>query len=83
LIKIDTEGFEPEVLYGGKAVLGTQRPDLIFEYTKRWWNENGYELGEILASLESLGYKAFYEIASDGLHPVNQDTEVANILARA
>jgi FkbM family methyltransferase len=83
LIKIDTEGFEPEVLYGGKQVLGSQRPDLIFEYTKPWWKENGHELEEILGWLESLGYKAFYEIARDGLRPVDQDAEVANIMARA
>ena len=82
LIKIDTEGFEPEVLYGGREVIAEHHPVLLFEYTRPWWAENGHTLREVLSSLESQGYKAFYEIARDTLGPIDFDAEVADIMAQ-
>lgn len=56
LIKIDVEGFEPEVLLGGRQTLQTHQPILLAELTPAW-SEAG-PTGEAVALLEELGYRA-------------------------
>jgi FkbM family methyltransferase len=82
LIKIDTEGLEPEVIYGGRSVLAEQTPALVFEYTRTWWTDNGHTLTDVLGWLQGIGYRTFSEIGADGLRPINPGAEVSNILAR-
>src|SRR5215469_7226924 len=44
LVKIDVEGFEPLAIMGGKQLLETQGPALIFEYNEKLWAANGHDL---------------------------------------
>jgi FkbM family methyltransferase len=80
LVKIDTEGLEPEGLYGGRQLLMEQRPVLLFEYTRTWWAVNGHTLKDALGWLASCGYRTFSEIGASALRPIDLDAEAANIL---
>jgi hypothetical protein len=64
LVKIDVEGFEPEVLAGMSRVLAARHPKVIAECLDR----------EALARLRDLasglGYRHTYHLGRDGLTPV-------------
>ena len=67
IIKIDTEGFEYQVLLGLENTLKTQRPYVVFEFNPRFISgETGF--------LQSLGYRFFvYDIPSDRFKIFNPD----------
>ncbi|GLS21808.1 hypothetical protein GCM10007874_48250 [Labrys miyagiensis] len=57
LIKIDAEGFEPQVLRGGRRLIGRHQPYLFVEANKAEVVE------DILAELRSQGYSAYWFLA--------------------
>ncbi len=60
LLKIDTESTEPEVLRGGREVIGDCLPDIICEVLK------GRTESELTEFLQDFGYRNF-QITSNGL----------------
>lgn len=61
-VKVDTDGYEFEVLKGGEATLKKWRPVLHFELTPQGLEEPG----EDMAWLEALGYRTFVCLAPEG-----------------
>lgn len=59
VIKLDVEGFEPEVILGGRKVLERYRPALAIELTPKWSAGRQASLEEAGDVLRSLGYKMF------------------------
>jgi len=58
LLKIDVEGFEPEVLRGASGLLSTAAIDLIlFEYSPRFYRQRGLDPRAPLAVLDEHGYR--------------------------
>ncbi|MBI1768768.1 MAG: FkbM family methyltransferase [Bacteroidetes bacterium] len=60
-IKLDVEGFEPEVFNGAWIVIEKYKPSIFFEMTPEWYKKNGADPEEIIQRLESLGYHLFGE----------------------
>ena len=55
LIKLDVEGFEPQVILGAQEVLAESRPIVFLELTPSWSDER--ESREALEILAQLGYR--------------------------
>ncbi len=60
VMKIDVEGFEVEILEGGKRILEAARPDMVCEVLRR-----ARRTDELEALLRSLGYR-FFHITGEG-----------------
>jgi FkbM family methyltransferase len=59
LLKIDVEGFEPEVLRGARGLLTARAIDLIlFEYSPRFYRQRRLDPRAPIAVLEEYGYQA-------------------------
>lgn len=61
LIKIDVEGFEPEVFLGGWMLIQKHRPVIFFEFSPILYHERGVNAFPILEKLNLLHYQLFYE----------------------
>jgi FkbM family methyltransferase len=60
LLKIDTEGFEPEVVRGAKGLLAARRVrHILFEYSPAFYAERGLGPLDVLRQLSDLGYGIF------------------------
>lgn len=68
LIKIDVEGFEPEVLQGAKTTLETHAPWLVIELSPQWYGDRAAQARETFSTLLRLGYR-FLEIAAPEAPP--------------
>ena len=58
LIKVDVEGMEASVVEGARETIARCRPALFLE------NDTVERSREVLTAVESVGYKAFWHIAS-------------------
>jgi FkbM family methyltransferase len=56
-IKLDVDGFEVEVLRGGRQVLAKFRPTIFFEYAPYLLAEKGYDSAEMMDLLGQRGYR--------------------------
>lgn len=64
LIKIDAEGYEPQVLRGAAATIARHRPAIYTE------NDRTELQGEVIALLDGMGYRMYWhtpQLAADGL----------------
>lgn len=59
LIKIDTDGFEMDILRGALKTLDLYNPFLLIEF-RYSLNTRGYEVGNLLEKLIELGYREAY-----------------------
>jgi FkbM family methyltransferase len=58
LLKIDVEGFEPDVLRGARGLLSARTIDLIlFEYSPRFYRQRGIDSRAPITVLEEYGYQ--------------------------
>jgi len=55
-IKIDVEGFEPEVLAGAEKAIATHRPIVYFEFLQRIAEERGFGFGNFETLFKKLNY---------------------------
>jgi FkbM family methyltransferase len=66
-IKVDVEGFEPEVLLGGEAVIEKFRPWLYLEITPAWFQSRGYSTDGIIKKLRAWNYELLGEVRNSFL----------------
>ncbi|PJE62103.1 hypothetical protein COU87_01075 [Candidatus Roizmanbacteria bacterium CG10_big_fil_rev_8_21_14_0_10_39_12] len=60
MIKIDTEGYEPEVLLGLLKTIERDRPVVILEYSPILWQNNNHETGiNLILQFTTRSYKAY------------------------
>lgn len=58
-IKIDVEGYEPEVIAGAKEMLARDRPVILAEFNRERMAINGFDIGPSWDFLRGLGYDAY------------------------
>ena len=58
-VKMDVEGFELEVLRGGHALIGRDRPAIFGEFNAAWLKLRGEDLAAGLTVVTALGYEVF------------------------
>lgn len=61
-IKIDVEGFEPEVFMGGWQVIKTHKPVLFFELSPHWYKSRKIDFHLVLDNLRIIGYNLQLEM---------------------
>jgi len=61
-IKIDVEGFEPEVLLGGESVIEKFHPWLYIEITPAWFQIRGHSMQQIIEKLIAWNYELLGEV---------------------
>lgn len=66
LLKADVDGYELDVLRGGRALIARSRPDVLFEYRPFAMEVRGVGPGDIPELLTGLGVGTFSLYASDG-----------------
>ena len=70
LLKIDTEGFDADVLLGAAAVLARQQARIVtFEYNLKWTEAPGTSLAASVKALSAAAYDCFF-ITPDNLVPL-------------
>jgi len=69
-IKIDVEGYEPQVIKGAKETITKQQPILFIEVSPKWWNKNGYSTKDVLSIFKTLQYSFFLVINEKELKPI-------------
>lgn len=86
--KIDTDGFDFEVLKGSSNLIKTSSPVIFFEYEPRFLNKNGEDSMSIFSYLENFGYNKLIFFDSSGDMLVSADmsdkntiTELKNFLS--
>lgn len=60
-VKIDVEGFELEVLQGGRDILATHHPIVFLELHCTFIRNRGQNPADVLNLLQSYGYRSFLE----------------------
>lgn len=71
LLKIDVEGFEPEVLRGASGLLSTGSIELLlFEYSPRFYRQRGLDPRAPLAVLDEHGYR----VSTLDAEPLDRDS---------
>jgi hypothetical protein len=75
LIKVDVEGMEAQVVEGARQTIERCRPALFLE------NDTVERSREVLTAVESVGYKAYWHIASY-FNPRNFFGNLENVFAR-
>jgi FkbM family methyltransferase len=64
VVKIDVEGFEPEVLLGARATIASRKPLICLEWSPNWHAGREAQAAQALRMLESASYRCF-EISSE------------------
>ena len=89
-IKIDTEGFEPEVIEGAVQLIRRSHPVLLLEYSPMFYKKRGITGEDMLETLVSEGYElkdidANYGVIKDvqeyTAFILNQGGGISNLLA--
>ena len=80
-IKIDTEGFDGQVLLGAKSLLQECRPNLLVEFNRERMTNLGFSFASVWNWLtDDLGYQAF-EVDSKGIiHSIDEPGDRENLL---
>jgi FkbM family methyltransferase len=81
MIKIDVEGFELEVLRGGKELFEWHRPLLVSEVNNAELSRMGHSWHELVNLLKELGYQEFHALGPS-LYPIRNGVyPVWNVVA--
>lgn len=85
-LKVDVEGYEPNVFRGGSRILSEQQPPILFEINFPIAKVLGWTQDGIATQLRDLGYNAFTAYDGEGKDrgwPAPESEEVVNVLALA
>jgi len=63
-IKIDVEGYEPNVIFGALNTIKDMKPNLYIEVSPNWWRKSGHSIKDVLAIFEKNSY-TFYSILDE------------------
>lgn len=77
-VKIDVEGYEPEVLRGGIKLLARDRPVILAEFNRERMTMNGFDIGESWRMLKELGYRG-YALIGSRLHELSEPGDLENL----
>lgn len=64
-LKIDVEGYEPNVLKGAEKTISRFKPALYIEVTEKWYRRIGYSSNELFTYLNNQGYRIMTEMDSE------------------
>jgi FkbM family methyltransferase len=78
LIKMDVEGYEPEIIAGGRETITRTRPTLFAEFNRERMQINGFSMDEAWSFLMSCGY-ACYRLASQRFERLHEPSSVENL----
>jgi FkbM family methyltransferase len=83
-IKMDAEGAEPEIMEGGRTILGSLRPQMLLEVNGPALSRNGRCPRDLLLLLRDLNYAVFpIDRPSSELHPDDlQPLDFVNVYCR-
>lgn len=83
-LKVDVEGFEPQVFRGAKRLLAEQHPPILFEINFPIADKLGWTQQDIAKQLGEFGYTKFTPFDGEGRQlpwPASPDLETINVLA--
>ena len=85
-IKSDTDGYEPGVFEGARAILKRDLPTLLFEVAPYHSRASGQQLGNLFEELRNIGY-GFENLNGEKVNPTKemeslQSTQTSEIVAR-
>ena len=70
LLKIDAEGFDPQVLLGAAGTLKAGRASYVtFEYNSKWGSASDRSLSSVVEDMTTFGYDCYY-ITAGNLIPI-------------
>ena len=75
-VKIDVEGGELNVLKGAAGTLSKHRPLLYCEIYEKWTASFGYQPGDLLGFMRSLGYSDARVITKGNVHSLQLDQSI-------
>lgn len=78
LIKMDVEGFEPEVIAGGRETIRRTLPVVFAEFNRERMRINGTTMEESWSFLMSCGYRC-YRLVRDRFEPVDAPRELQDL----
>jgi FkbM family methyltransferase len=88
LIKIDVEGFEPNVIRGAQALIARDRPAIVFEYWPEAAQKMGWRLDALTDVVSAAGGEYQFEVYDGGhdsaqrlSYPPPSDQGIYNIVA--
>ncbi len=81
LIKIDVEGFEPEVMLGGKETISKYQPYMIFEFTPVWMRNRKEKTNAAIDVLKKAGYLFHHLLPSESGPPQTTMIDIDSYLA--
>lgn len=82
LLKIDTDGYDNQILFGAKSYLGEIKPVIYFEYDNKFLKENGEEGLNIFPYLQELGYQTLVFFDNYGRFLVSTKTDQKEALSQ-
>jgi FkbM family methyltransferase len=82
-LKIDTDGFDAQVLRAATPLLSSAKPVILFEFAPHLLRQQGEDIGSIFPSLKRLGYESFaiYDNFGNFLVSTDSDDALADIVS--
>ncbi len=74
-IKIDVEGYELEVMRGGRNTIEKHKPIIQFEYNKQASQNGKWTFSQVYDLLWECGYKSYF--LTDGM-PIDRSFDIDN-----
>ncbi len=89
LMKIDVEGFEPNVVRGAQSLIARDRPAIVFEYWPEAANQQGWRIEDVANGIVTAGgnyrfdaYQGGHEGEQQISYPPPSDRGIYNIVAQ-
>ncbi|MFA6476210.1 MAG: FkbM family methyltransferase [Candidatus Paceibacterota bacterium] len=82
LLKIDTDGYDNNILRGAKSYLEETKPVIYFEYDNKFLKDNGEEGLDIFPYLQGLGYQILVFFDNYGRFLISTETNKKETLSQ-
>ena len=80
IIKIDTDGYDFQIINGAKELIGKNSPVLFFEYDPHFWCKNNHNCSMIFDVLEGMNYHNMILYNNFGDYIMSTNVENKNLL---